>query len=171
MASAGTGSSSDGTEVAHPAGLTVHRIEAARQSRALTAALGGTSVAIFTFLLFFLYPRFADGEVNPILFQLTVFAIVACVYLLVFASWYFFLFTQTLGVDEKRPIRYLTRGDACFAAAVLVLTVTPALVLFTVNLTIIGFVSLAMWAVYLVAFMQSIRDIVAKRPGRPGAPK
>jgi len=33
--------------------------------------LAGTSVAIFTFLLFFLYPRYFSGEINSILFQFT----------------------------------------------------------------------------------------------------
>src|SRR5260370_42019735 len=33
--------------------------------------LAGTSVAIFTFLLFFLYPRYSSGDIDPILFQFT----------------------------------------------------------------------------------------------------
>ena len=34
-------------------------------------SLAATSIAIFTFMLIFLYPRFASGEVNPLLFQAT----------------------------------------------------------------------------------------------------
>ncbi len=34
-------------------------------------SLAATSIAIFTFMLFFLYPRFASGEINPLLFQVT----------------------------------------------------------------------------------------------------
>ena len=33
--------------------------------------LAGTSVAIFTFLLFFLYPRYLSGDINTVLFQFT----------------------------------------------------------------------------------------------------
>jgi hypothetical protein len=39
--------------------------------------LAGTSIAIFTFLLFFLYPRYSSGEINSILFQLTLSVIVS----------------------------------------------------------------------------------------------
>ena len=34
-------------------------------------SLAATSIAIFTFVLFFLYPRFASGEINALLFQVT----------------------------------------------------------------------------------------------------
>ena len=33
--------------------------------------LAGTNIAIFTFMLFFLYPRFESGRINPLLFQVT----------------------------------------------------------------------------------------------------
>ena len=39
-------------------------------------ALAGTSVAIFTFLLFFLYPQYSSGQINSILFQFTLAIIV-----------------------------------------------------------------------------------------------
>ena len=42
-------------------------IAAANVSR--TYMLGGTNIAIFTFMLFFLYPRFESGKINPSLFQ------------------------------------------------------------------------------------------------------
>lgn len=35
-------------------------------------SLAATSIAIFTFMLFFLYPRFRSGEINALLFQATV---------------------------------------------------------------------------------------------------
>jgi hypothetical protein len=34
-------------------------------------SLAATSIAIFTFTLFFLYPRFKNGEVNALLFPAT----------------------------------------------------------------------------------------------------
>ena len=36
--------------------------------------LAGTNIAIFTFMLFFPYPRFESGRINPILFQATLIA-------------------------------------------------------------------------------------------------
>src|SRR5689334_11938695 len=45
--------------------------------------LAGTSIAIFTFLLFFLYPRYSSGEISPVLFQLTLAVIVSVIFSLV----------------------------------------------------------------------------------------
>ncbi len=149
--------------------ISASRIEAARQSRALTAALGGTCVAIFTFLLFFLYPRFAAGQVDPNLFQLTIFVVIASVYLLVFASWFFFLFTQHLGADSERTIKDLGRADTCFGVAVTLLTLAPALVLFTVDLQALGFVALGMWALYVLVCVGSVRELVGARTRRADA--
>jgi hypothetical protein len=42
-------------------------LAAANVNRAYS--LAATSIAIFTFVLVFLYPRFASGEANPFLFQ------------------------------------------------------------------------------------------------------
>ncbi len=153
-------------EPASPLGISSSRIEAARQSRALTTALGGTCVAIFTFLLFFLYPRFAAGEVDPNLFQLTLLVVIASVYLLVLAAWFYFLFTQHLGMDAERTLRHVAWADACFGVAVIVLTLAPALVLFTVNLPSLGFVALGMWAVYLLFFVGGILELAGARTRR-----
>ena len=40
-------------------------------------SLAATSIAVFTFMLFFLYPRFASGEVDASLFQTTLAVMVA----------------------------------------------------------------------------------------------
>ncbi len=152
-----------GPQPAVPWEISTSRVEAARQSRALTTALGGTCVAIFTFLLFFLYPQFAAGKVDPNLFQLTLLVVIASVYLLVFASWYFFLFTQSLGMDAERTMKHLARADACFGVAVTVLTLAPALVLLTVNLLALGFVALGMWSVYVVFVLRGALELTRGR--------
>src|SRR5262245_55469484 len=45
-------------------------LAAANVNRAYS--LAATSIAIFTFMLIFLYPKLASGEANPLLFQATV---------------------------------------------------------------------------------------------------
>ncbi len=155
-----------GADAAGPREISASRVEAARQSRALTTALGGTCVAIFTFLLFFLYPRFAAGEVDPILFQLTLLVVVASVYLLVLAAWFFFLFTQSLGASEERTKKHLAWADACFGVAVTVLTLAPALVLFTVDLPALGLVALGMWGTYLAFFVRGVLELAGAQGRR-----
>ena len=39
-----------------------------------TYTLAASNIAIFTFMLFFLYPRFESGRINPVLFQATLIA-------------------------------------------------------------------------------------------------
>ena len=51
-------------------------------------SLAATSIAIFTFMLIFLYPRFAGGEINGLLFQATLVVMgVATFSLLLLLAW------------------------------------------------------------------------------------
>ena len=52
--------------------------------------LAGTNIAIFTFMLFFLYPRFASGRINPVLFQATLIAIGVVTFSLVCSTLYYY---------------------------------------------------------------------------------
>jgi hypothetical protein len=52
--------------------------------------LGGTNIAIFTFMLFFLYPRFESGRINPLLFQFTLIAMGVGAFSFVFATLHYY---------------------------------------------------------------------------------
>jgi hypothetical protein len=53
--------------------------------------LAGTSVAIFTFVLFFLYPRYRTGDIDPSLFQFTIAVIVSVIFCLVISVLYYYV--------------------------------------------------------------------------------
>ena len=53
-------------------------------------ALAATNIAIFTFMLFFLYPRFENGRINPLLFQSTLVAMGVATFSLVFATLHYY---------------------------------------------------------------------------------
>ena len=53
-------------------------------------SLAATNVPIFTFVLFFLYPRFESGKINPFLFQTTLVALGVATFSLVFAALYYY---------------------------------------------------------------------------------
>src|SRR5207247_11311182 len=74
-------------------------------------SLAATSIAIFTFMLIFLYPRFASGEVNPLLFQATLVVMGVATFSFVFAS--FFYYASSLGarIDDAERARYARRAD------------------------------------------------------------
>jgi hypothetical protein len=53
-------------------------------------SLGATSIAIFTFMLIFLYPRFESGEINALLFQAALVVMGVATFSFVFASLYYY---------------------------------------------------------------------------------
>src|SRR4029434_3224418 len=74
-------------------------------------ALGATSIAIFTFMLFFLYPRFASGEVNALLFQATLVVVGVATFSFVFASFYYYCPSLGSRIDDAKQTLYSQRGD------------------------------------------------------------
>ena len=63
-------------------------------------SLAATSIAIFTFMLFFLYPRFASGEVNALLFQATLIVMGLATFSFVFASFYYYCSSLGSRIDD-----------------------------------------------------------------------
>jgi hypothetical protein len=73
--------------------------------------LAGTNIAIFTFMLFFLYPRFESGRINPVLFQATLIAMGVATFSLVFATLHYY--RCSLGgriSDRKDGVRPASRS-------------------------------------------------------------
>ena len=114
-------------------------------------SLAATTIAIFTFSLIFLYPRFRSGEVSPVLFQLTLVVMAITTFSFVFASFLFYgaAMSGQIGEDERRQLS--SRGDLAWVLGYSLLFVIPALILFTVDLLAVGAFWLALWLVY-VAF-------------------
>ena len=111
-------------------------------------SLAATSIAIFTFMLIFLYPRFASGEVNPLLFQATLVVMGVATFSFVFASFYYY--ASSLGGRTTMP-----SGLGTLVAATLwllgytLLFLDPSLILFSVGLLAVGSAWLALWLVYV----------------------
>ena len=113
-------------------------------------SLAATSIAIFTFMLIFLYPRFASGEVNPLLFQTTLVVMGVATFSFVFASFYYY--GSSLGgsrIDDAERARYSHRGDRFWLLGYTLLFLDPSLILFSVGLVVVGSAWLALWLVYL----------------------
>lgn len=73
--------------------------------------LAASSIAIFTFLLFFLYPKFAIGQVDAIWFQAALIVMGVATFPFAFPS--FFYQGASLGgrIDDVGRARYARRGD------------------------------------------------------------
>jgi hypothetical protein len=111
-------------------------------------SLAGTSIAIFAFMLFFLYPRFASGEINPLLFQATLVVMGVATFSFVLASLYYYGASLGGRGDHAERALHSRRGDRLWLLGCTLLFLAPSLILFSVGLLIVGSVWLALWLVY-----------------------
>jgi hypothetical protein len=113
-------------------------------------SLGATSIAIFMFMLFFLYPRFASGQINPLLFQATLVVIGVASFSFVFASFYYYGSSLGGRIDDAERALYSRRGDRFWLLGYTLLLLDPSLILFAVGLLAVGSAWFTLWLVYLL---------------------
>jgi hypothetical protein len=113
-------------------------------------SLAATSIAIFTFMLIFLYPRFASGEVNAVLFQTTLVVMGLATFSFVFASFHYYGSSLGGRIDDAERARYSRRGDRFWLLGCTLLFLDPSLILFSVGLLAVGIAWLALWLVYVL---------------------
>ena len=113
-------------------------------------SLAATSIAIFAFVLFFLYPRFASGEVNALLFQATLVVMGVATFSFVFASFYYYCSSLGSRFEDTEQSLYSRRGDRFWLLGETLLFLVPSLILFAVGLLEVGSVWLTLWLVYLL---------------------
>jgi hypothetical protein len=111
-------------------------------------SLAGTSIAIFTFMLFFLYPRFKSGEIHPLLFQVTLVVMALATFSFVFASLLYYGSSLGGRIDDAERTWYSRRADRFWLLGYTLLFLDPSLILFSIGLLHVGAVWLALWLVY-----------------------
>ncbi len=130
-----------------------------------TWALAGTSIAIFTFTLVFLYPRFSSGAIDPVLFQISLTVIGFSVFSFVFSGIYYYALTLALSMRSNdvlslrtslvqslktKPEKYRRRADTFWSIGFSLLVLEPSLILFTVGLIVVASVWLVLWIFYFI---------------------
>jgi hypothetical protein len=113
-------------------------------------SLAATSIAIFTFMLVFLYPRFSSGEINAWLFQATLVVMGVATFSFVFASFYYYASSLGGRIDDAERALYSRRGDRFWLLGYTLLFLDPSLILFAVGLLAVGSVWFALWLVYFI---------------------
>jgi hypothetical protein len=111
--------------------------------------LAGTNIAIFTFMLFFLYPRFETGRINPVLFQTTLIAMGVATFSLVFATLHYYRCSLGGPMSDTERTRHARRADRFWLLGYTMMFLAPSLVLFLLRLHIVASVWLALWLLYL----------------------
>lgn len=124
-------------------------------SRVVT--LVGTSIAIFTFLLFFLYPRFVSGEIDPIPFQVTLIVIGVAIFSLVYAGLFFYTLTLPQYLNTAESVAIQRRGDLFWLVGYSVLLLEPTLILLTIQLSTVALAWFALWLSYIYLTLREYR--------------
>jgi hypothetical protein len=101
-------------------------------------------------MLVFLYPRFASGAINALLFQATVVVMGLATFSFVFASVYYYGSSLGSRIDDAERALYSRRGDRFWLFGYTLLFLNPSLILFSVGLLAVGSVWFALWLVYLI---------------------
>jgi hypothetical protein len=126
-------------------------------------SLGATSIAIFTFMLFFLYPRFASGQVNAWLFQAALVVMGVATFSFVFASLYYYGSSRGGRINDADRALFSRRGDRFWVLGYSLLFLCPSLILFSVGLLAVGSVWLTLWLVYLVFVIRFFPSVQTAR--------
>jgi hypothetical protein len=113
-------------------------------------SLAATSIATFTFMLFFLYPRFERGALHASLFQATLVVMGVATFSFVFASLYYYRSSIGSRIDDAERALYSRRGDRFWLLGYTLLFLAPSLILFSIGLLAVGSVWFALWLVYLL---------------------
>ncbi len=124
--------------------------------------LAGTSVAIFTFLLFFLYPRYFSGDIDPVLFQFTLAIIVSVIFSLVISATYYYGTTLTLSLPDGQGTVIFGKAEAFWLIGYSLLLLEPSLILFTVKLSAVALYALVLWFSYLYLTWLQFKKLTKK---------
>jgi hypothetical protein len=127
--------------------------------------LSGTNIAIFTFMLFFLYPKFETGKINPLLFQSTLIAMGVGAFSFVFATLHYYRCSIGGGMSEADRKVYARRADRFWLLGYTMMFLAPSLVLFLIGLFVVASVWLGLWLVYLFFVVLYFPKVQTQRLG------
>ena len=126
--------------------------------------LAASCIAIFTFLLFFLYPKFVSGDVDAWHFQATLVVMGVATFSFAFASFHYYGASLAGRVEDDVRMQYFRRGDRIWLLGCVSLFLAPSMVLFTIGLLAVGLFWFAIWLVYLLFVIRQFPRVQAGGP-------
>jgi hypothetical protein len=115
-----------------------------------TYSLAATSIAIFTFMMFFLYPRFESGEIDPWLFQASLVGMGVATFSFVLSSFHYYCASLGGRLGDAERALHSRNGDRFWLLGYTLLFLVPSLILLTVGLPGVAAVWFALWLAYVV---------------------
>jgi uncharacterized membrane protein YhaH (DUF805 family) len=133
------------------------RLESAKRGVGLMVGLSGTCVAIFTFSLFFLHPRFVSGEADPLFFKLAVGAIILSLFFFLYGGTFYYAVVEGFARGAGPASVYIAWADRLAVAAFGLFVLFPALALFAIRLSDLGSAALGLWFVHILVLVLTNR--------------
>ena len=130
-----------------------------------TYMLASSNIAIFTFMLFFLYPRFESGRINPLLFQATLIAMGGATFSFVFATLHYYRCSVSGEMSDAERTLHARRADRFWLLGYTTMFLAPSLVLFLIGLQAVASIWLAFWLVYLFFVVRYFPRMQTPRAG------
>jgi hypothetical protein len=127
--------------------------------------LAASSIAIFTFQLFFLYPKFVSGDVDALPFQATLTVMGVATFSFAFASFYYYGASLGGRIDDAERTRYSCRGDRAWLLGCILLFLAPSMILFTVKLFAVASAWFMLWLVYVLFVSRHFPRVRTARKG------
>lgn len=125
--------------------VTDRELHAANLNRAVS--LIGSNLAMFTFVLVFLFPRYVSDQLNGILFQMTLTSSLLAIFLLVISGISYFEAVAFTRLSAGRKMALIRRGDSLFVLGLMHATAMPVLILFTLpGLFVVAVSAAVLWA-------------------------
>ncbi len=124
-------------------------VDTATSNRNLAGTVVGTCLAVLTFLLFFLYPRYLSGEIDAAMFQLTLVVIVVAVFSFAYSGLYYYGLMVSLSTRDGRARTNLAVADATLVLGILLIALEPAVIFLTLRLMLVGALSAVLWVSFL----------------------
>ena len=124
-----------------------------------SVTLIGSNLAIFTFVLIFLFPHYASNQLNGVLFQAALTGSLLAIFLFGISGVLYFevVAMKKASIETKRQL--IRRGDLLFVVSLLLATAEPAFILFTLGLTGVGIIATVLWTLYAVFLIRQDRKL------------
>jgi len=124
-----------------------------------SVTLIGSNLAIFTFVLIFLFPHYASNQLNGALFQAALTGSLLAIFLFGISGVHYFevVAMKKASIETKRQL--IRRGDLLFVVSLLLATAEPALILFTLGLILVGVIATVLWTLYAVFLIRQGRKL------------
>jgi hypothetical protein len=110
-------------------------------------SLAGTSIAIFTFILFFMFPRYVAREVDPGSSRPRCSS--WATFSFVLASFSYYCASAGARFEDAERTLHARRGDRLWLLGYTLLFLAPSLILFAIGLPVVGSVWITLWLIYL----------------------